>query len=88
MPLATTAQPFAVAPARAGPLVASQGRVLPAEGTPLRVELTPGFPPIATLPQGTAVKIEQAFPLYGKRWLQVLTPLGAGFVAAETVQLE
>ncbi len=89
-PFATRAEPFAppALATRAAPLVATAGHVSPVEGTPLRAELTPSFPPITVLPQGTRVTIDQAFPLYGRRWLQVRTPHGAGFVAEDAIELE
>ena len=61
---------------------ARTGRVLPGAGVPLRLDPVPDASPVAILPEGTQVAIDQAFPMLGVDWLQVRTPKGAGFVPA------
>ncbi len=88
---ATTAQPplpSEPAPSRQPVTIARRGRVVAPEGVLLRLDPVPGVPSVALLPMGTKVVIDQAFPMLGTDWMQVRTPLGAGFVPASTIKPE
>ncbi|MBV9747595.1 MAG: hypothetical protein JO157_02160 [Acetobacteraceae bacterium] len=73
---------------RPPPTAARRGRVVAPEGVLLRLDPVPGVPSVALLPVGTKVVIDQAFPMLGTDWMQVRTPMGAGFVPASTIKPE
>ncbi len=76
------------APGRQPATTARRGRVVAPEGVLLRLDPVPGVPSVALLPAGTKVVIDQAFPMLGTDWMQVRTPMGAGFVPASTIKPE